>query len=82
MKKIVLVFVALALLALIRPVFAILGDVDGDGIVDMTDVGLIARCYLATPSSPRWNPACDLSGDGIIDMADIGIVAANFGMGF
>ena len=79
MKKIALAFVALALLAVIRPAFAILGDINGDGHVDMLDVATVASCFGATPSSPKWNPACDLTGDGVIDMADIAIVAAAFG---
>jgi len=79
LKKIVFVFVALALLAAIRPSFAVVGDVNGDGKVDMKDLAMVARCFGAKPSDPRWNPACDLTGDGKIDMIDLATVAAHFG---
>lgn len=79
MKKIVFVFMALAFLMAIRPVFALVGDVNGDGKVDMKDLGLVARSFGATPSSPRWNAVCDLNGDGIINIKDLGIVARHFG---
>jgi hypothetical protein len=78
-KKIVFVFVALAFLMAIRPVFASVGDVNGDGKVDIKDVLMVSKCFGATPSDPRWNPACDLNGDGKIDIRDILIVATHFG---
>jgi len=76
---VVLAFAVLAVAVAICPVRAILGDVNGDGKVDIKDVGIVARAFGATPSDPRWNPAADLNGDGKIDIRDIAIVAANFG---
>lgn len=76
---VVLAFAVLAVAVAICPVRAILGDVNGDGKVDMKDVGIVAKAFGATPSNPRWDPASDLDGDGKIDMKDIAIVAANFG---
>ena len=61
------------------PARAILGDVNGDGKVDLKDIGIVARAFGATPSDPRWAPAADLNGDGRIDVKDISIVASNFG---
>ena len=76
---IVLAFAVLAVAVAICPARAILGDINGDGKVDMKDVGIVAKAFGATPSNPRWDPAADLDGDGRIDMKDIAIVAANFG---
>jgi len=57
----------------------IVGDVDGDGKIDMKDVGIVARLFRVDPASPLWNSNCDLNGDGKVDMKDVGIVAKNFG---
>ena len=42
----------------------IMGDIDGDGIVDMTDVAMAAAALGSYPGHPRWNPDCDINGDG------------------
>ena len=44
------------------------GDVDGDGIVNITDVTALLN-YLAT--SGTNNPACDVDGDGIVNITDV-----------
>jgi uncharacterized protein (DUF2141 family) len=75
----ILVLAVLAIVAAVVPVRAILGDVNGDGKVDMRDLGIVAKAFGSTPLDPRWNPAADLNGDGVVNMVDIGIVAINFG---
>jgi hypothetical protein len=57
----------------------LMGDVNGDGRVDLKDIALVARAFGSTPGSPNWNPTADLNGDGKIDMKDITLVARNFG---
>jgi hypothetical protein len=57
------------------------GDVTGvngvpDGIVDMRDVGFVARDF--GESVPPANLILDFNTDGRIDMRDLGIVAHNF----
>jgi Ca2+-binding EF-hand superfamily protein len=73
------VFVALAFLVAIRPVFALVGDVNGDGKVNIQDVAIVAKHFGTTPSSPNWNPACDLDNNGKVNIADVAIVAQAFG---
>jgi hypothetical protein len=51
-----------------------LSDVNGDGVVDVLDVRLVARAIGSEPGSPRWNGAADLTGDGVIDKNDLHIV--------
>ncbi|MEM2386107.1 MAG: dockerin type I domain-containing protein [Candidatus Bathyarchaeia archaeon] len=55
------------------------GDVNGDGRVDMKDIGIVSRAFGSYPGHPRWNPVADLNGDGKVDMRDISIVSRAFG---
>jgi hypothetical protein len=57
----------------------LMGDVNGDGRVDLKDIALVARALGSSPGSLNWNPACDLNGDGVINMRDIALVARHFG---
>jgi len=57
----------------------LLGDVNGDGRVDLKDLALVARAFGSTPTSPNWNPAADINGDGQVNMKDIALVVRNFG---
>jgi parallel beta-helix repeat protein len=57
----------------------LLGDVNGDGRVDLRDLALVARAFGSTPTSPNWNPACDFYRNGIVNMKDVALVARNFG---
>jgi len=56
-----------------------MGDINGDGIIDYIDISAVSRAFGATPSSPRWNPNCDLNRDGVIDMMDMYNVASRYG---
>jgi len=54
------------------------GDVNGDGIVNLKDIALVARAFGSTPTSPNWNPNADINGDGVVNMKDLALVARNF----
>jgi hypothetical protein len=60
---------------------AIPGDIDGDGDVDIADLGELLASYDTCDGDPDWNPAVDINGDGCIDIADLGELLANFGVG-
>lgn len=49
-----------------------------DGVVDMRDIGYVARRFMCTPSDSLWDPNADIDGNGKIDMKDIGTVARHF----
>ena len=51
------------------------GDVDMDGSVTVSDLGIVALAYKATPGSPKWNPIADLNGDGSVGIDDLALVA-------
>lgn len=57
----------------------LVGDVNGDGKVDMIDIGLVCKAYGTSPEVPRWDPRCDLNGDNKIDMKDIGLACMHYG---
>jgi len=57
----------------------ILGDVNGDGKVDLTDLVLVALAYGSVPGDPNWNPDADLNQDGTIGLADLVTVALHYG---
>jgi parallel beta-helix repeat protein len=57
----------------------ILGDVNRDMKVDMSDVETSLAVFGSYPSHPRWNPIADINSDGRIDIGDIIIVLTNFG---
>jgi hypothetical protein len=53
---------------------AVPGDLDGDGDVDLADLGILLASFLTDDGG-------DLDGDGDTDLADLGILLANFGSG-
>jgi hypothetical protein len=57
----------------------ILGDVNGDGKVDVQDIARVSAAFGSYPNDSRWNPAADLDKDGVVLVRDIAIVCQNFG---
>ena len=62
-----------------RPPSSILGDLNGDGIVDIFDVVTISLAFGSTPLDSSWNRAADLNYDDAVDIFDIVLLAQNFG---
>jgi hypothetical protein len=52
------------------------GDANGDGMVDVGDLGILAANYGG--SNKTWAEG-DFNGDGKVDVGDLGILAANYG---
>jgi CubicO group peptidase (beta-lactamase class C family) len=53
------------------------GDVNGDGKVNMVDIGIIANAY---GTNPTGDTRADLNGDGVVNVVDLGIVIDNYGV--
>lgn len=64
------------------------GDVNGDGIVDLTDSTILNSALGSSPGTPGWNMAADISpvttgwpapgmADNIIDSNDLNLLTAN-----
>jgi len=59
---------------------AALGDLNGDGKVDMRDLSIVASAFGSYPRDPRWNPIiADVNKDNKINMKDLVIICKNFG---
>ena len=53
----------------------LLGDVNGDKLVDIFDIVRVAVAFGAQPLDPRWDLQADVNPDSIIDIYDIVTVA-------
>jgi len=54
-----------------------LGDIDGDGIVDLTDLSMFATDYGNTGTLNYI--LSDMNGDGVVDLTDFSIIARVYG---
>jgi hypothetical protein len=57
----------------------IVGDVNGDGKVNLIDVFSINLAYGSYPGPPTWNPNYDINNDDKINLIDYFIAALNYG---
>jgi hypothetical protein len=53
-----------------------IGDINGDGAVNIVDVGLLIDVYGLQSTS---NPSADLNHDGVINIIDVGIIIDYYG---
>jgi len=57
----------------------LLGDINGDGIVDIFDALILAGAFGSQPSDPNWYAGADINSDDVVDIFDALILAGNFG---
>jgi parallel beta-helix repeat protein len=57
----------------------ITGDVDGNGLVNLLDLYLIALRYGTQAGEPAFSPDCDINTDGKINMLDLYLAAIHYG---
>ena len=55
----------------------LVADVNGDGVVDLADLAIVAQAM----GKPVENPRADVNGDGVVDGEDFAQVAADLGEG-
>ncbi|MBN2013828.1 MAG: hypothetical protein JW778_01475 [Candidatus Altiarchaeota archaeon] len=53
-------------------------DIDGDGIVNLNDLQLLAWSYNKSVGDANYTEAADLTGNGFVDDADLACLAADF----
>lgn len=56
-----------------------MGDVNGDGSVNIVDIALIARIFGKRYGTPEYDRRCDLDLNNEINIVDIAMAARNFG---
>ncbi len=55
------------------------GDVDGDGHVGQSDLGILLTTYERSPDDPLYDERADVNCDGAVDQSDLGILLAVYG---
>ena len=58
---------------------ALPGDVNGDGHVDQSDLGMLLAAFGLCSGDLGFDPDADIDGDGCVGQGDLGILLANFG---
>jgi len=53
-------------------------DINGDGVVNIIDIALVAKAWGSYPGHPRWDSRCDLDGNQIVNIIDIALVAREY----
>jgi len=56
----------------------IVGDVNGDGTVDIDDLIAWDNAYGSHPGEPNWNEQADINYDGVVDKADAMIIIEHY----
>jgi hypothetical protein len=56
----------------------LVGDINGDGKVDINDLIAWDAAYNSHPGDPNWNPQADINGDGIVDQLDGQLIIQNY----
>lgn len=57
----------------------LVGDVNLDGVVDITDLATVGRSYGAKIGDSRYAPERDINHDGFINIIDLALIGVNFG---
>jgi hypothetical protein len=60
-------------------VLGTIGDINSDGVVNMSDIYSIALTYGATIGQTGYVPNFDINDDGIVNMLDLYAAATHYG---
>lgn len=56
-------------------VAAVVGDVNGDGVVNCLDLNLVKAAFNTRTGQPGYNAAADINHDGIVNVLDLAMVS-------
>jgi len=54
------------------------GDANCDGIINISDFGILAVSYMCTEGEPCYDCRADFDCNGIINISDFGLLAVNY----
>jgi hypothetical protein len=54
---------------------SLIGDLNGDGVVNCLDLDLVKDYFGKTSLHPGFDPRADANGDGVVNILDLSIVA-------
>jgi hypothetical protein len=57
----------------------LIGDINGDGAVNILDAILMANAFNSKQGDSNWNPNADLNSDNVVNILDAIILANHFG---
>jgi hypothetical protein len=58
--------------------YRLLGDMNGDGVVNISDFSTLVGTFLRAKTDPAYLGADDLDGDGTIGIADVSALVGNY----
>jgi predicted alpha/beta superfamily hydrolase len=59
----------------------IAGDTNGDGCVNISDLGTLLAAFGTCSGDAGYEPAADIDDSGCVNISDLGVLLANFGVG-
>lgn len=67
---------------LVRVQAELIGDINGDGVVELMDFFLISMAYNSRPGEANWDPRCDIcpwpDGDGVVELMDFWLISQHY----
>lgn len=57
----------------------LVGDLDGDGDVDLADLAILLGAYGACTGDANYNADADLDSSGCVDLADLAVLLSHYG---
>jgi hypothetical protein len=65
-------------LRIVKQSHTLVGDINGDGIVDDADLHAFMCAFNTQLGDARYNPACDFNQDGRVDIRDLALLGQQF----
>jgi len=59
--------------------YASLTDLNGDGVVNIIDVSIVASAFGSRPGFANWNENADVDGNGVVNIVDVTMAARDCG---